>query len=321
MKPAILFLVALGFTLSAAAALLGVSDNLGVSAIPTDKLKDAPKKSGLLIAAVTPDSPAAQLDLKAGDVIMTLNGKPATADALAAIDKKAADDFSVDAEVWSNGTTRSLSYNIAGGAVSVSSAATAGEAKVEVKNHVKNEVKEKIESKRKQMAKRHAGIQKRLKEERPTAARKEGGDRAYLGVRIRNDQGGVRVAEVVPDSPAAKAGLQSGDLIFSIDGEAIDDVQQLLDAVAASGKGTTIEVGIDRHGESQHVEAKLGKSPANYHTLPPVPNAREWLRQLPMPPALQDIPAPADNADLDAIWEELGRLRGEVERLRRELHR
>lgn len=63
MKAHLFILAVFAVTLTASASLLGSSNNLGVTVIPTDKLKDAPDQSGLLIATVVPGSPAANLGL------------------------------------------------------------------------------------------------------------------------------------------------------------------------------------------------------------------------------------------------------------------
>jgi C-terminal processing protease CtpA/Prc len=308
MSARVLTLAAFAVTLCAAASLLGVSNNLGISAIPTEKLKDAPKKNGLVIAAVTAGSPAAELDFKAGDIIISLNGKKASVAALAAIDRQPADNFSVSAELWSDGSTRTVSYSVADGAVSVSSASN---------SHKVNKSEKKVETKARS-EKRPPGMKR--EQEAATPALQDEADRPWLGVHIRNDDGGVRVHAVIPGSPAEKAGLEADDLIMSIDGEPVNNVPDVLSAVAESAKGKTITVTVDRDGETQELVAKLGKAPAAFNMLP-LPDAREWLRSLPHPPPLEHLKPPAANADLDAIWEELGRLRGEMERLRRDLHR
>jgi S1-C subfamily serine protease len=299
-------MAAFAVTLCATASLLGVSNNLGISAIPTDKLKDRPVKSGLLVAAVTPGSPAASFGLTAGDFILSLNGKAASVAALIAIDKQPADNFSIDAEIWSDGATRAISYSVAEGAVSVSSASSSS-------GHAKSSVKTEIRVDKKQ------AIKKESNEEAPTAAKKEPTAKPWLGVHIHNDESGVRIANVVPGSPAAKAGLQPGDLVKSIGSTTVGDVKDVLDAVNSSKKGDSVSVTVNRAGEVKDLHAKLGKTPAEWDRLPPIQDARAWLRQLPKPPALEQL-TPESGPDLDAIWEELGRLRGEMERLRRDLN-
>ncbi len=60
------------------------------------------------------------------------------------------------------------------------------------------------------------------------------------------------VGEVMPDSPAAMAGMQAGDTIISIDGTPIKDWVSMSDAIAAS-KGTALTVDVDRAGVMQSV--------------------------------------------------------------------
>src|SRR5207302_6215125 len=43
------------------------------------------------------------------------------------------------------------------------------------------------------------------------------GDRALLGVQVKDSAGGATVAGVEPDSPAAAAGIAAGDVIVAVD--------------------------------------------------------------------------------------------------------
>jgi regulator of sigma E protease len=58
----------------------------------------------------------------------------------------------------------------------------------------------------------------------------------------------ARVGQVTPGAPADAAGFQPGDLIVAVDGEAIDNFEQLQDIVANSG-GRRLEVEVLRSGE------------------------------------------------------------------------
>jgi serine protease Do len=63
-------------------------------------------------------------------------------------------------------------------------------------------------------------------------------DRAYLGIRLHRDSGepGAEVAEVLPGSPAEKAGLREKDRIVGLDDRPIrtrDDLTDRLDRIAA----------------------------------------------------------------------------------------
>ncbi|MCG9894645.1 MAG: S41 family peptidase [Fimbriimonadaceae bacterium] len=51
--------------------------------------------------------------------------------------------------------------------------------------------------------------------------------RAGIGIMIQIEEGGLRVTDLFPDSPAVKAGLQPGDLIFESDGRPVRAVGDL----------------------------------------------------------------------------------------------
>jgi S1-C subfamily serine protease len=74
---------------------------------------------------------------------------------------------------------------------------------------------------------------------------------------------GVIVRSVTDGSPAQQAGLQSGDAITAIDGEAVSDPQSLVDAVAAHQPGDTVTLTVsnaDTDGE-QEIQVTLGENP------------------------------------------------------------
>jgi len=72
---------------------------------------------------------------------------------------------------------------------------------------------------------------------------------------------GVLIREVSEDSPAAKAGLESGDVIVSLDGREISDSQRLRFAAAALRPGTEIEVRVLRDGQEKTVSLTVGTQP------------------------------------------------------------
>ena len=62
---------------------------------------------------------------------------------------------------------------------------------------------------------------------------------------------GALVAQVQPDSPAAKAGVKSGDVILKFNGQAIDNTAQLPAKVAATKVGSKAELEILRDGKEK----------------------------------------------------------------------
>jgi putative serine protease PepD len=88
---------------------------------------------------------------------------------------------------------------------------------------------------------------------------------AYLGVATASATEGVdgaTVAEVVQGSPAAKAGLEEGDVITELDGERITDTEDLIAAIAAAQPGDTVKLEIERDSKSTEISVKLGTQPA-----------------------------------------------------------
>ncbi|TMQ07623.1 MAG: DegQ family serine endoprotease [Deltaproteobacteria bacterium] len=73
---------------------------------------------------------------------------------------------------------------------------------------------------------------------------------------------GVLVSDVTRDSPAAKAGLQRGDVVVSVDGASINDSAHLRNAIALAGKGKQLSLQIERHGKPMTVPVTLGETPA-----------------------------------------------------------
>jgi S1-C subfamily serine protease len=87
---------------------------------------------------------------------------------------------------------------------------------------------------------------------------------------------GVLVAEVVKGGPADKAGLKGGsteatiegakfqlggDIITEVNGEPIDSMEEVIEAVDAAKPGDKMELTILRHGETKKIDVTLGNRP------------------------------------------------------------
>jgi serine protease Do len=73
--------------------------------------------------------------------------------------------------------------------------------------------------------------------------------------------GGALVASIEPNSPAAKAGLQPGDVIRSVEGQKISSPHDLAVDVAGMKPGTQAKVDVLRDGHDQTVTVALAELP------------------------------------------------------------
>ncbi|HEV2400685.1 MAG TPA: Do family serine endopeptidase [Candidatus Sulfotelmatobacter sp.] len=68
--------------------------------------------------------------------------------------------------------------------------------------------------------------------------------------------GGV-VTQVDPDSPGAKAGLQTGDVITEVDGQKVNDAGALQVEIGQKTPGTKVDLTVLRDGKTMHVPVTL----------------------------------------------------------------
>jgi S1-C subfamily serine protease len=75
-----------------------------------------------------------------------------------------------------------------------------------------------------------------------------------------NAVNGARVDQVVADSPAAKAGLQVGDVITAIGGTKIDATHALSDLIQQKKPGDSVELAVTRGTQNLTITVTLGAS-------------------------------------------------------------
>lgn len=82
-----------------------------------------------------------------------------------------------------------------------------------------------------------------------------------IGVRL---EGGTRIGEVVPGSPAERAGILAGDEIRTVDGGAVSNLEELAEALNRGKPGTACRLTFVRGSETREIEV-----------VPEEPGARE----------------------------------------------
>lgn len=94
-------------------------------------------------------------------------------------------------------------------------------------------------------------------------------DRGWLGVSMHDAQESAPViGDVYQDSPAAEAGIQSGDAVVGINGKPVQSYQQLLRKIALLAPGTKVRMELLRAGKPLEVSPVLAERQVND---PPIP--------------------------------------------------
>ncbi len=84
-----------------------------------------------------------------------------------------------------------------------------------------------------------------------------------LGISLSQEpnEHGLMVGGVTPNGPAAKGGMQAGDIIISLVGQAIRDRQGLMQVLGGLKPGKTVKIQVLREGERVTLEVTLGERP------------------------------------------------------------
>ncbi len=156
------------------------------------------RPSGALVSSVDKEGPAARAGLEAGDVILGIDGQPVEISGeLPAIVAAKRPGETVRLQVWRNKATREITVKVGA-----------------------------------------------FKEEKLAAIAPASADKGRLGVAVRpltpeeRRQSGIAGGLVVEQASgsAARAGIRPGDVILSVNGEPVSDIEQLRKLIGKSGK-------------------------------------------------------------------------------------
>jgi serine protease Do len=119
---------------------------------------------------------------------------------------------------------------------------------------------------------------------------------------------GVLLERIVPDSPAAKAGLKDSDVITEINGQRVEGAAQFRRMIHEIPAGRTVQLTVWRDGHAQSISVTLGKSEER---------GNMWFKTAPRAFSIQlpkiEIPEVAPMPEMD--WEGYGMLAGARSRL------
>ena len=123
-------------------------------------------------------------------------------------------------------------------------------------------------------------------------AMKEMKPRTQLGVSMEKSDKGIKVTDVVDESPAEKAGLKDGDVITKFNGKAVTEPEALASMVKEKKPGDEVEIAYLPAGQKKEkkIKVKLGETQVqtfNLRTPSPkvfmaprmYPDSRGWERE------------------------------------------
>jgi len=86
------------------------------------------------------------------------------------------------------------------------------------------------------------------------------GGGGFLGLTVESIPGGgfgLTVVEVIPDSPAWKAGFRNGDKVIGVSGQAVSTVDSFSEQLGRFAPGTPVKFLVDRRGKTANLIAVL----------------------------------------------------------------
>ncbi|GIX40391.1 MAG: hypothetical protein KatS3mg129_0124 [Leptospiraceae bacterium] len=110
--------------------------------------------------------------------------------------------------------------------------------------------------------------QKQTKKEVSNTSIQQQDEQAYLGILYVETPTGVQVAEVFPDSPAQKSGLEPGDRIISANGYPVLGPYTLKENIFSLKPGTEVVLEVEKiNGKRVLIKAILEPMPEKYKKI------------------------------------------------------
>jgi serine protease Do len=198
-------------------------------------------QKGALVQQVQPKTPAGKAGVQAGDVVVALNGKPIEGSAQ---------------------LTRSISAIPPGGKAGLEVLRDGKKKEITVTVGTRPDEEALVRGEVPEGGEEPAGPAPEAKPREVKLGVKLAPLSPEMGREMNLEAGekGVVVAEVVPDSPAERAGLQRGDLILEVGKEKVSKPEQVVAAVSKMKAGHVVLLRVKRGGSAVYVPVRLEKA-------------------------------------------------------------
>ena len=103
-----------------------------------------------------------------------------------------------------------------------------------------------------------------------------------------SEERGALLGKIVPDSPAAKAGLKENDVALEINGQRIEGTEQFRRMIHEIPAGRTASLTVWRDGRSQNIKVTVGKQEAGNRKMF-VDGPKSFAFKMPTMPAMPDL--------------------------------
>jgi serine protease Do len=234
---------------------------------------DAAGTAGVRIDGVDDDSPAAKAGVKEGDLVVEFDGERVrSARQLTRLVQETADGRTVKMTLVRGSARQTVD-------ITPEASATAGAWNLQVEPEIRTELERSLRGLRDVPELRGPMFDFRFDGVPGMSA-----SRGRLGVRVEtlSDQlaeyfgvpgGGVLISEVTADSPAQKAGLEAGDVITAVNGTAVREAGDLVEALREAGERGEVRLDLVRDKKTTTVTATLAAPAATRPRRSPRPAA------------------------------------------------
>jgi serine protease Do len=221
----------------------------------TVKTLKLPKAEGAVVESVNPNSPAATAGVREQDVVIQFDGERVrSARHLSRLVAETPAGREVMFSVMRDGKRTDLRI--------APTASDTGRFDPRVGGVIdSDEIREQVENATREIRRSLPDVMDGVREGMSTS------NRAQLGVNVQPVSGdlagyfgvksGVLVANVSPDSPAAKAGLKAGDVITAVNGKAIATARELIAAMPAADGSQEVTLTVVRDKKEMTMNATV----------------------------------------------------------------